>query len=86
MSGSAIEWPVPKSETVPRPVKVSNPFCFDDSQVVLQASRILSLAPVILLAFNLFFSTGRGTEVQNTSLLPNSGVRVFQRLVLSSSI
>jgi len=43
-----IEWPVPKSETIPRPVKVSHPFCFDDSQVVLQASRILP--PVILLS------------------------------------
>ena len=49
MSSSAIEWPVPKSETVPRPVKVSNPFCFEDSQVVFQASH--SLPPVILLSF-----------------------------------
>jgi len=46
-----IEWPVPKSETVPRPVKVSNPFCFDDPQVVLQASRIQVPSLVVLLAF-----------------------------------
>jgi len=46
-----IEWPVPKSETVPRPVKPSNAFCFEDSQVVLQASRIQVLSPVILLSF-----------------------------------
>jgi len=41
MSGCAIEWPVPKSETVPRPVKVSTPFCFEDSQVrvVLQVEE-----------------------------------------------
>jgi len=36
---STIEWPVPKSETVPRPVKVSNPFCFEDPQVVLQVGE-----------------------------------------------
>jgi len=51
MSGSAVEWPVPKSETVPRPVKLSNAFCFEDSQVVLQASRIQVLSPVIVLSF-----------------------------------
>ena len=85
VSAITIEWPVPKSETVPRPVKVSNPFCFEDPQIVLQVSRILS--PVILLSFlTFFFSAGRGTEVQNSSLLPNSGVRVFQRLILPSSI
>jgi len=36
---STIEWPVPKSETVPRPAKVSNPFCFEDPQVVLQVEE-----------------------------------------------
>ena len=87
MSGSAIEWPVPKSETVPRPVKVSNPFCFEDPQVVLQVGRIpSSLTSDRFILLTLFFSAGRGTEVQNPSLLPNSGVRIFQRLILPSSI
>jgi len=83
----AIEWPVPKSETVPRPVKALNPFCFEDPQVVLQASHIpSSLTSDRSIHLTLFFSAGRGTEVQDSSLLPNSGVRVFHRLILPSSI
>jgi len=86
MSGSAIEWPVPKSETVPRPVKVSNTFFFEDPHVVLQASHIPSSLTGDRSILLTLFSAGRGTEVQNTSLLPNSGVRVFQQPILPSSI
>ena len=39
MSGSTvtIEWPVPKSETIPRPVKVTNPgfYCFSMRFIVM---------------------------------------------------
>ena len=71
----AIEWPVPKSETIPWPVKVSNPFCFEDPQVVLQASHIpSSLTSDRSILLTLFLSADRGTEVQNSSLLPDSGV------------
>jgi hypothetical protein len=62
-------WPEEKPE-------VSNPFYFEDSQVVLQASYDITSYPSTLLTLTLF--TGRGEEVQGPSLLPNSRVRVFQ--------
>jgi hypothetical protein len=63
----------------------ANPFHFEDSQVVLQVSHIssvISYSSILLI----LLSSGRGKEVQNPSLLPNPGVRIFQRLILPPSI
>jgi hypothetical protein len=63
----------------------ANPFYFEDSQVVLQVSHIsfvISYSSILLT----LLSSGRGKEVQNPSLLPNPGVRIFQRLILPPSI
>jgi hypothetical protein len=63
----------------------ANPFYFEDSQVVLQVSHVsfvISYSSILLT----LLSSGRGNEVQNPSLLPNPGVRIFQRLILPPSI
>ena len=49
--------------------KVERPFYFEDSQVVLRANHNISRFPSTLLMPS--SNTGRGTEVQNPSLLLN---------------
>ena len=52
-----------------RPLQESNPFHFEDSQVVLEViHKIASYVPILL---NLSLRTGRGEKVQNSSLLPD---------------
>ena len=65
-------------EPVPRVPAIENKrsFYFEDSQVVLQASYTITTFPPTVLTISL--CTGGWTDVQNPSLLPNSGVPIFQ--------
>jgi hypothetical protein len=58
-------------------------FYFDDCQVVLQASH--SIIAFILTLFTISLYTGGWTDVQNPSLLPDSGVSIFQSFLLAPS-
>ena len=62
------EWLTATIEAPPKPGE-ERPFYFEDSQVVLQANHNISRFPSTPLTPS--SNTGRGTEVQNPSLLLN---------------
>ena len=66
--------PGPPSPTIEH----KRPFYFEDSQVVLQASHIITAFYFFNLPFTISLYTGGWRDIQNPSLLPNSGVPIFQ--------
>jgi hypothetical protein len=61
--------------------EVNRLFYFEDSQVVLQVSHCITGSLSTLLTIPSY--TGGRTEVQNPSLFPDSGIRIFQRFILA---
>jgi hypothetical protein len=78
----AIEPKLPKKQQLKQRRKARH-FYFNDCRVVLQASH--SIAVFILTLFTISLDTGGWTDVQNPSLLPDSGVSIFQRFLLAPS-